>query len=289
MNDYTNKVYKPTEIELNIIIGSLLGDGSLSLYGRSKNAYYREHGCDKQIPYRIWKYKNLKNLDFTINTNYKYTKLSSHSNNFFTDLYNKFYINKIKTITEDNIKLLTHPIGLATFYMDDGSLVIDSVKRKNNDIYIFPRISLYTLSFSEKENIIIKNHLENTFDVKTKLKYRKDGKKTIIEINKKEDVIKFINIVKPYVSKIPCMMYKIDLQEKFENKKAKLVTLGYKNINLFDIQINNNYYTKEDESFIIKAKENGMPIREIAEFLNRPYWGIVDKIRRMSKSKKSQS
>jgi len=289
MNDYTNKVYKPTEIELNIIIGSLLGDGSLSLYGRSKNAYYREHGCDKQIPYRIWKYKNLKNLDFTINTNYKHAKLSSHSNNFFTDLYNKFYINKIKTITEDNIKLLTHPIGLATFYMADGSLVIDSVKRKNNDIYIFPRISLYTLSFSEKENIIIKNHLENTFDVKTKLKYRKDGKKTIIEINKKEDVIKFINIVKPSVSKIPCMMYKIDLQEKFENKKAKLVTLGYKNINFFDIQINNNYYTKEDESFIIKAKENGMPIREIAEFLNRPYWEIVDKIRRMSKSKKSQS
>ncbi|MDU5105248.1 hypothetical protein [Clostridium sp.] len=283
MNDYSYKTYNPTEIELNIIIGSLLGDGSLALYGRSKNAYYREHGCYKQIPYRIWKYKNLKSLDFTINTNYKYAKLYSHSNNFFTDLYNKFYINKTKTITEDNIKLLTHPIGLATFYMDDGSLVIDSVKRKNNDIYIFPRIALYTLSFSEKENIIIKNHLENTFDVKTKLKYRKDGKKTIIEINKKEDIIKFINVVKPYVSEISCMMYKIDLQGRFEEKKSKLINLGYKNINSWNIKINNNYYSKEDESFIKISKESGMSTKEIAKILNRPYWGIVDKIRRMNK------
>ena len=240
MNDYSYKTYNPTEIELNIIIRSLLGDSSLALYGRSKNAYYREHGCYKQIPYSAWKYKKLQNLDFTINTNCKYAKLSSHSNSFFTDLYNKFYINKIKTITKDNIQLLTHPIGLATFYMDYGSLVIDSVKRKNHDIYIFPRISLYTLSFSQEENIIIKNHLEKTFGVKAKLKYRKDGKKAILEINKKEAIIKFINVVKPYVSEISCMMYKIDLQGRFEEKKSKLISIGYKNINSWDIKINNN-------------------------------------------------
>jgi transposase len=41
------------------------------------------------------------------------------------------------------------------------------------------------------------------------------------------------------------------------------------------------YYSKEEELFIIKAKENGMPAKEIAETLNRSYWGIVDKLRRM--------
>lgn len=175
MNEYINKTYNVTEIEQNIIIGSLLGDGSLALYGRSKNAYYREHGCDAQIPYRLWKCQKLSRLDFSLNTNCKYAKLSSHSNIFFTELYNKFYINGIKTITRDNIKLLTHPIGLACFYMDDGTLVIDSAIRKDKSIYIFPRISLYTLSFSKYENIIIKDHLENTFGIKTKLKYRKIG------------------------------------------------------------------------------------------------------------------
>ncbi|WP_346928220.1 hypothetical protein [Clostridium sp.] len=281
MNEYTNKKYTPTEIEENIIIGSLLGDGSLGLYGRSKNAYYREHGCDAQIQYRLWKSEKLQRLKFSLNTNYKYAKLSSHSNSYFTELYNKFYINKVKTITTENIKLLTHPIGLACFYMDDGTLVIDSAKRKNNSIYLFPRISLYTLSFSESENIIIRNHLDNTFGVKTKLKYRKDGKKTILEINKKEDIIRFINIVKPYVSEIPCMKYKIDLEGRFEEKKYKAKDYSYVNINSWNEDITNNFYSKEEELFIINAKESKISTKEIARILNRPYWGLVDKLRRM--------
>ena len=285
MNQYTNKIYTVTEIEQNIIVGSLLGDGSLALYGRSKNAYYREHGCNAQIPYRLWKCEKLCKLDFSLNTTCKYAKLSSRSNIFFTKLYNKFYINGVKTITTDNIKLLTHPIGLACFYMDDGTLVIDSAKRKDKSIYIFPRISLYTLSFSKAENIIIKGHLENTFGIKTKLKYRKDGKRTILEINKKVDVINFINIVKPYVSEITCMKYKIDLERRFEEKRFSLKDLGYININSWTENMIDNSYSKEDELFILKSKENGISTKEIAETLNRPYWGVVDKLRRMQKQK----
>ena len=281
LNNYSDKIYNISEIEENIIIGSLLGDGTISLYGRSKNAYYREHGSVKQLNYRLWKYEKLKNLDFKINTNYKYPKISSHCNIYFTTLYNKFYINKIKTITEENIKLLTHPIGLACFYMDDGTLVIDSVKRKDNSFYIFPRISLYTLSFSEDENIILKDHLEKTFGIKTKIKYRKDGKKTILEINKKEDIMNFIDIVKPYVSEIPCMTYKIDLEERFKEKKSKLKELGYINVNSWNSNIINNSYSLEEEYFIIKSKENRLSTKEIANILNRPYWGVVDKLRRM--------
>lgn len=284
MNKYINKIYNVTEIEQNIIVGSLLGDGSLALYGRSKNAYYREHGCDEQIPYRLWKCKELYNLDFNLNTNCKYAKLSSHSNMFFTELYNKFYIiciNGIKTINTDNIKLLTHPIGLACFYMDDGTLVIDSAKRKNNSVYIFPRISLYTLSFSETENIIIKNYLKNTFNIQAKLKYRKDGKKTILEINKKEEILKFINIIKPYVSQIPCMKYKIDLECRFEEKKYSLKKLGYTNINFWTKKVIDNSYSKEEVLFIVESKKKGTSTKEIAKTLNRPYWGIVDKLRRL--------
>lgn len=283
MISYSMKTYSVSETEENIIVGSLLGDGSLALYGRSKNAYYREHCCDVQIPYRLWKCDKLQSLDFHLNNNYKYAKLSSHSNIYFTNLYNKFYINGIKTITVDNIKLLTQPIGLACFYMDDGTLVIDSIKRKNNSFYIFPRISLYTLSFSEEENIIIQNHLENTFGIKTKIKYRKDGKKAILEINKKEEIIKFINIVKPYVFEIPCMRYKIDLEMRLKEKKSKLKEQGYKKINSWNESIVNKTYSKEEELFIIKSKEKGIPTKEIAKVLNRPYWGVVDKIRRMNK------
>ena len=43
---------KITTIEQNILIGSILGDGNLALYGRSKNAHYREHGAFYQLPPR---------------------------------------------------------------------------------------------------------------------------------------------------------------------------------------------------------------------------------------------
>lgn len=278
----SKKLYNPSEIEQNILVGSLLGDGSLALYGRSKNAYYREHGCNEQIPYRLWKAKKLSNLDFKLNMNCKYAKLSSYSNPYFTNLYEMFYINGVKTITKENINLLTHPIGLACFYMDDGTLVIDSAKRKNGSIYLFPRISFYTLSFSESENIIIKDYLKDKFGITSKLKHRKDGKNTILEINKRNDLVYFINIIKPYVDEIPCMRYKVNLEEKFNIKKLQLEKVGYNKINCWKEKIVSNSYSKEEERLILEWKEEMVPVSEIAKKLNRSYWGIVDKIRRLN-------
>ncbi|MDF2877499.1 MAG: endonuclease family [Clostridia bacterium] len=96
--------------------------------------------------------------------------MRSPSNKLYTNLYNIFYINGEKSITNENLLLLDHPIGLAYLYMNDGSLVIDSSKRKNGSIYIFPRISIYTLNFSEDENILLRNHIKKTFNIDTKLK-----------------------------------------------------------------------------------------------------------------------
>ncbi|MBV4416526.1 hypothetical protein [Clostridium tyrobutyricum] len=55
--------------------------------------------------------------------------------------------------------------------MDDGSLVIDSRKRKNGSIYIFPRIYIYTLNFSKDENILLNMHY------KIRLKERFENKR----------------------------------------------------------------------------------------------------------------
>jgi len=68
-----------------------------------------------------------------------------------------------------------------------------------------------TLNFSEDENILLKNHIKKTFNINMKLKKRKDGKNFLLGINKRDEIIKFINIVKPFVQEIPCMHYKIKL------------------------------------------------------------------------------
>lgn len=280
----SNQNYIMNRIERNIIVGSLLGDGNLALYGRSVNAYYREHGCDKQISYRQWKADKLSNLDFKYDLNCTNPTLRSPSNPIYTDLYNRFYRNKIKIVTEENIKLLDHPIGLACLYADDGTLIVEASKRSENKLYLFPRIYIYSLSFTKEENQILITHIKNCFDVEFKLKHRKDGKNYILELNKRNELMKFINIVKPYISEVPCMKYKINIEQRLKEKSDELQNCNpNKKILMCDLKIEDTHYSKKDEELIIELKKNTVPDKQIAETLNKTYYGIVDKIRRLRK------
>lgn len=58
------------------------------------------------------------------------------------------------------------------------------------------------------------------------------------------------------------MIYKVNLEEKFNIKKLQLEKFGYNKINCW--------------------KEEMVPVSEIAKKLNRSYWGIADKIRRLN-------
>ncbi len=276
--DDNYKDYKMTDVERNIIIGSLIGDGTLSIYGRSKNACYRENTGTSQIDYRKWKAEKLKNLDFKAN---KYGAIYSPSHPIYTELYELFYPNGEKILTEENLKLLDHPIGLACLFMDDGSLIIDSF-RKRNKISLFPRIYFYTQSFSFDENLLLKQHLENTFNIHFNLKNWKDGKKSILEISKRDELNLFIEIVKPYVEKIECMEYKINIESKMkEIKKRYVKKFPNKEVILSSIYIEDNSYSSEDEFKIIEMYKQGYPYTKIANTLNRTYYGLYDKVRRM--------
>jgi len=227
------KDYKINRIEINIIVGSLIGDGTLSIYGRSKNACYRENTGKAQAEYRRWKLKMLSRLDFKVNKN---GAIYSPSHPIYTKLYNIFYSENKKILTETGLKLLDHPIGLACLFMDDGSLVINNYKQGNN-IILFPQIILYTQSFTKEENLLLKEHIKKTFNIDFNLSIRKDGTNYILKINKRNEVYSFINLVKPYVSQIPCMKYKVDVDNKLIETKCKYEN-KYKNMN---IKIANKY------------------------------------------------
>jgi len=283
MSIYQSKL---NNVERNIIVGSLLGDGSLGLYGRSINAHYREHGCNKQISYRKWKVEKLSRLGFKFYKNSKTGKIASPSNELFTNLYNIFYKEGRKIITKENIKLLDHPIGLACLYMDDGSLIIDTFRKKNK-IYLFPRVVIYSLNITKEENIILSNHIKQTFDIEFKLKERPDGYNYILEIGKRNEVIRFLDLVKFYIQEIPSMNYKIEVEESIKRKKNKFLDkYPDKEIIITSLNIVDNTYSNEEEGLIIKLKEQGVTDKEIAKKINRSYWGTVDKIRRLRKEGK---
>ncbi len=272
------------QLERNIIIGSLLGDGSLSKYGRSKNAYYREHGCTKQKGYRQWKAAMLVTHGFRFVDSAVCSNVRSKSLPALTELFNMFYVNGVKCITSDNIKFLDHPIGLACLYMDDGTLVIDSTNR-NNGKYLFPRIALYSLSFSKAENELLADHIKQVFNIDFKLKKRPDGKKFILELNKQSEIMKFINLVEPFVLEIPCMHYKIDISSNMNQKQKQLVN-SYNKIDIANLNAESLSYSQEQVQLIIEQKKSGVSDKKIADSINKSYWGTVDKIRRLRKEGK---
>ncbi|MCH3964290.1 MAG: hypothetical protein LKE46_08425 [Clostridium sp.] len=77
------------------------------------------------------------------------------------------------------------------------------------------------------------------------------------------------------------MHYKIKPKERFEEKRSELINEGYKNINKWSEGITENKYSKEEENFIITSKRTGISDKKIAFQLDRSYWGIVDKVRRL--------
>lgn len=267
-------------IEQNIIVGSILGDGSLTFAQRSRNAYYREHFSIAQQEYRQWKMHNINSLSFRIE---KDVHLKSPSHPVFTNFYNQFYINGQKTITKDNIKLLNHPIGLMCLYLDDGTLTIYADKTRKT-ISIIPSISIATLCFSQHECEIICNHLYDQFELKFSIVKPRSSKGCSIKLNRIEEIKKFLNIIKPNVMSISCMEYKWNLDLRIQ-KKYKEIKDKYhdSNIVIYSTGSDPNYYSEDEILMIINMKKNGNTNKQIAQHLNRSYSGITDKIQRLNK------
>lgn len=98
--------YTPTEYQMNILVGSLLGDGSLSRYGRSVEFAYREHGATKQADYRHWKSQQLSSLDFKFSPNHLYPSIRSPSHKLYTNFHSIFYSTGKKSITKSVLDLI---------------------------------------------------------------------------------------------------------------------------------------------------------------------------------------
>ncbi len=213
------KSYELTHIQDNIIIGSLLGDGSLACHGRSKESHYREHGCRSQANYRAWKVEMLKSLDFKYFDHYKAPCIKSPSNSLYSDYHKLFYNDNRKQINQEILNRFNHPLGLLCLYLDDGTLVIDRYIRKNK-IHLFPRITLYSQSFTKKENEVLLNHIQNVFKVRFILKQRKDGHGYVLQCNYRDEIIKFLSLIHHENPLLDCMRYKTDLEFALNEKKS---------------------------------------------------------------------
>ena len=116
-----NTVGSLMERQKAIVIGSLLGDGSMRCRA---NALLEINHSIKQKAYVDWKYENLRNLVSSppkarrgkgVRIAYRFT---TRSLPVLTRFYREFYKDG-KKILPDNLKL--DPLSLAVWFMDDGS------------------------------------------------------------------------------------------------------------------------------------------------------------------------
>ena len=189
-----NTVGSLTQIQLSVIIGSILGDGYIRIIKGRKDAFLEINHSIKAKEYVDWKYSILKNICVSgpkkriideRRTAYRfYTKQHGE----ISALLEKFYKNGRKIIPS-SLKL--DPIILAIWFMDDGS------KSRRYDVY------LNTQQFSLNDQKIILAKLRG-LDIKARL--NKDKKYYRVRILK-ESILRFNQLIYPHI--IPSLKYKL--------------------------------------------------------------------------------
>lgn len=196
-----------------IIYGGLLGDATLN----KKQNQIRFLQSIKQKEYLLWKYSFFNANDVSDLYQYQFEDKGTDCSNISFTLNNPnskyvgFYHklrkqildkNNIKRVTREWLDLLT-PLGLAIWWMDDGCLSVHKGNRYGK---------LCTHCFSYEEHLIIQQYFKETWDIDLDIKIEKN-KYYFCRFNV-ENLKKFISIVYIYITEIPSMIYKIDLNYK---------------------------------------------------------------------------
>lgn len=199
----------------NLIIGMLLGDGTIS----NNYVFKLSHG-EKQKEYLKWKInllnengiKNnglkeyIQTVGYNIGSTVYYSQLSIVP---FIKVLRRVIYNPIKNYANRKILNRLDNLGIAIWYMDDGHINIRKTKDKIHGFYI----KIATCLPKEQNQVII-NYFKEVWNISF---YQiKEGKNTHSLCCGTQEGVKFIEIVKPYIESCPSMLYKIqyDLSQR---------------------------------------------------------------------------
>lgn len=124
---------------------------------------------------------------------YEQTRLWTSNHAIFAKSRELFYRPE-KIVTEELLNALD-PLGLAIWYMDDGSIVKNAA-------------SISTYCFSKAQHELIVAWFSKKFGITAKIGFDRKRDKNFIKFSVPETG-KLLLIVAPYVSKIQCMQYKL--------------------------------------------------------------------------------
>jgi recombination protein RecA len=249
-----------SEQQMQVVLGSLMGDGNLSpnRRGRSGTRFRLGHGA-KQAAYLDWKVSLLGNIDCSRTTNAKgavfadFTPMPE-----LAELHDVVYFGDGKKhLTWDYLKALT-PLALAVWYMDDGSFTLRSKGLQERTEGGSGRIEICVEAMSPGSRERLVQYLRDTHGVEARLRLAGTAKKAVLVFST-AGTAKFQKLIAPYVH--PSMEYKLlpRFRDKFSVRPefveptlrlqpARILDIHVKprtrSMNRFDIEVegNHNYF-----------------------------------------------
>lgn len=183
-----------TQEQKSLMIGTILGDGYLRIIPRRKNAFLEVNHSASQKDYVNWKYSVLQSI---VKSGPKLKNGNGHRiacrfytrcHSEITDLFRYFYKDGKKIIPND---LDIDPMGLAVWFMDDGS-------KSGGSLY------LNTQQFSVGDQHKLQKLLLDKFGIGSNL--NKDKEYMRIRLITK-DAKKFCDIIRQFIPQ--SMQYKL--------------------------------------------------------------------------------
>lgn len=205
--EFSQENHQLSHLQEQMILGSLLGDmniGKPRKYHPTCRLTLVHSIKQKELFMKkaeilgefMGSYKEYSYLDNRTNNIYSTIRGNSKSHKVFNDIYSKLYINNTKTITQEYLDMINHPIALAYWFMDDGTYS--------------GQIATNCFSLSEVE--LLSTWLKNKFDINTTI--QKNLKQYTLYITAYSRV-SFDKLIAPYI--IPSMKYKLKFSEIAES------------------------------------------------------------------------
>lgn len=219
---------KITKESRNLLIGLLLGDGTIS-----NNYVFKLSHCEEQLDYLQWKIKQLNEAGLRNNGIKKYISAKGFNTGktvYYSQLNIIPFIKVLRRVFYKpykklgNRKLLNRLSAkeIAIWYMDDGHINYRKTKNIVHGFYI----KIATCLPKEELQIII-DYFKEVWNVQFYMFHEGKKENSYSLCCGTKEGIKFINIVKPYVEQVSSMKHKIeyDLSQRarsVEQPKAKL-------------------------------------------------------------------
>jgi len=211
-----------TDRQIDIVIGSILGDGGVYIAKGASKAYYMVKQSKRHGEYVEWLFSELGNLcPSGIKKRKDNGQLYFYTSPYqeLTMLRSLFYKDKIKRVPRSIKEILKSPLSLAVWFMDDGTL---DYRPKDHCAF-----HLCTNCFTPKETQLLIDTLKSNFGVVSSFHYTlcRGKRHSRIYIGAKGRK-KFIELISSYI--VNCFKYKLP---KYRTDPQRLDSLKNQMVN----------------------------------------------------------